>query len=136
MTSLDMLKQKLINYPHLDELDDFLQKIIDEKPSLILLFGSLARNDYTSRSDIDVLCVFDRNFSNLKERFLTSYQYSSGIVQTKTLSLEELENGLKNGNSFLHSIFKYGFVLYSSIDLKKVRDWMNEGATKIVTYPI
>ena len=42
-------------------IDRFVQRVVREVPSVeaILLFGSMARGDYDSRSDIDIMLVLD-----------------------------------------------------------------------------
>jgi len=94
------------------------------QPVLIILFGSLAKGNYTQFSDIDVLCVYDKFFTNNKERFLYSYKYSRGIVQTKTLSLNEFKQGLMDGNKFLHQIVSEGLILFSEIESEKMQQWV------------
>lgn len=129
--SLDTLKNTFDNYPHINSLLDFVVKIEKEESlCIIILFGSLVRGDYTQYSDIDVLCVFDKSFASDKERFLQSYQYSNGLVQTKTLSLQEFEQGLKNGNSFLHLIIEEGVIIHSKIEQETIKSWMGEGKSK------
>ncbi len=126
--SLAMLRKKLIRYPHLNELEDFISKTLDKaSPTLLILFGSLATNKFTQYSDIDVLCIFDRNFKDERERFLYSYRFSKGLVQTKTVSLDEFISGLINGNSFLHKIVDEGYILYSDIDLSEIEKYIIEG---------
>jgi predicted nucleotidyltransferase len=125
--SMDLLKRKLKRYPHHHELELFINRINKEDLKLILLYGSLAKGTYTQYSDIDVLCVFDKEFSDLKERFLTSYKYSEGLVQPKTLSYEEFKKGLKSGNSFLHGIIRDSFILFNKIPEDKLEKWIKQG---------
>ncbi|TFG01427.1 MAG: nucleotidyltransferase domain-containing protein [Promethearchaeota archaeon] len=125
--SFNSLEIKLRRYPHLNDLKVFLKRIEKEKPELILLYGSLAKGTFTQFSDIDVLCVFDLEFSDLRERFLHSYKYSDGIVQPKTLSYKEFKEGVIHGNSFLYSILKDGIILYSRIPLEDLEAWMEKG---------
>jgi len=124
--SLDLLKEKLKRYPHFDELERFLERIKDESPVLLVLFGSLARGDFTQHSDIDVLCVYDEEFSDPRERFLKSYKHSDGLVQTKTLSLKEFKTGLLTGNSFLYEVMRTGIILYSKISMNDLEKWIKE----------
>jgi len=128
--SLNMLKIKLQRYPHLNELENFLKKIDKQYLKLILLYGSLAKGRFTQYSDIDVLCVFNYNFTNMKERFMMSYKFSEGLVQPKNITLKELKNGLLRGDSFLHSIFEYGLLLYNTIPNEKLEQWIQEGKSK------
>jgi predicted nucleotidyltransferase len=125
--SFNSLEKKLRRYPHLNDLKVFLKRIQIENPEFILLFGSLAKGRFTQFSDIDVLCVFNVEFSDLQERFLHSYKYSDGIVQPKTLSYNEFKEGIIQGNSFLHSILKEGVILYSKIPLDDLEAWIEKG---------
>ena len=127
-----MLKDRFSNYPHIDSLIEFVRKIEKEESLvLIVLFGSLVRGKYTQYSDVDVLCVFDKSFRDNKERFLHSYKYSNGIIQTKTLSFQEFEEGLKKGNSFLHLIMEEGAILKSRIEEEKLEKMVKEGKSKV-----
>jgi predicted nucleotidyltransferase len=135
-TSLDLLKRKLRRYPHLNELEIFLQRIENENPELLMLFGSLARGNYTQNSDIDILCIFNQEFKTPEERFLKAYRHSDGIVQTKTLSLNEFRSGLEQGNSFLHKIVEEGYILYSKIPDNDLNIWITSGKAhqKVIYY--
>jgi len=129
--SFNLLEKKLKRYPHLNSLKVFIERIGKENLKLILLFGSLAKGTFTQYSDIDVLCVFDKEFSDLKERFLYSYQYSDGLVQPKTISLDEFKQGIIEGNSFLHSILQEGIILYNKIPEDSLRTWIEKGKNKL-----
>ncbi len=129
--SLNLLRKRLRNYPHLNELENFLNSINKTQLKLIMVFGSLAKGTYTQYSDIDLLCVFDKSFKTMKERFFEAYKYSEGLIQPKSISYNELEKGLKEGNSFLHSIFTHGIILYSKIPIEMLLSWKNEGEKKV-----
>ncbi|MHA1372205.1 MAG: HEPN domain-containing protein [Promethearchaeota archaeon] len=128
---IGFVKKRLKRYPHLDELEAFLKRIKKDRVIFILLYGSLAKSRFTQYSDIDVLCVHDREFSDLRERFLASYKYSDGLVQTKTLTFDEFKNGLLTGNSFLHGIIRDGIILFSKIPIKDLEGWVRQGAKKL-----
>ena len=130
--SYHSLKKRLNNYPHLHELDVFIERISVSDPELLLLYGSLTRGEYTQYSDIDVLCIYDRTFSSHKERFMISYQFSDGIVQPKTLTLKELRNGLLEGNSFLHHVFTEGYIISSRLNDSLLAEWINSEKKKVV----
>lgn len=125
--SSDLLKKKLSRYPHLSELESFVNQIDKKFLKLILLYGSLAKGTYTQFSDIDILCVFDKEFKDQKERFLAAYKYSNGIVQSKTLSYKEFKEAIQKGNPFLYSILKDAIILYSKIPEDVLADWINKG---------
>ncbi|MHA1294265.1 MAG: nucleotidyltransferase domain-containing protein [Promethearchaeota archaeon] len=126
-----MLKKKLKRYPNLNELKTFINRIEKEKLKFILLYGSLAKGTYTQYSDIDVLCVYNKEFNNRKERFLISYKYSDGLVQPKNLSYEEFKTALKEGNSFIHSIIQDGIILFNKIAEDKLKKWIKRGKKKL-----
>lgn len=128
-----MLKKRLKRYPHLKELKKFITRIEKDDLHLILLYGSLVKGNYTQHSDIDVLCVFEREFKDPEERFLASYKYSDGLVQPKNLSYKEFKDSLRGGNSFLYSICKDGIVLYSKIPMEKLNEWLKEGKENLNT---
>lgn len=127
----DLLKKKLKRYPHLNKIKSFIDRIEKDTLKFILLYGSLAKGTYTQHSDIDVLCVFDKKFSDSRERFLVSYKYSEGLIQPKTLSYEEFKDGIIQGNSFLHSILQYGIILYSKIPEETLQNWIENGKKKL-----
>jgi len=131
--SFPTLKKKLKRYPHLNELKRFMKRIEKEDLKLILLYGSLVKGSYTQHSDIDVLCVFDREFNDFKQRFLASYKYSDGLVQPKNLSFTEFKKSLRGGNSFLYSICKDGLILYSKIPMETLNKWLKEGKNNLKT---
>ncbi|MHA1268762.1 MAG: nucleotidyltransferase domain-containing protein [Candidatus Helarchaeota archaeon] len=128
---LNLLKKKLRRYPHWDKLESFLNNIEKDDLKLVLLFGSLAKGTYTQHSDIDVLCVYNKEFTSFKQRFLISYKYSNGIVQPKTISYKEFKEALLSGNAFLHSILQDSFILFNTIPEEKLENWINEGRKKL-----
>ncbi|TXT66358.1 MAG: Nucleotidyltransferase domain protein [Promethearchaeota archaeon] len=101
-------------------MEDFLEKIDKKDLKLIMLFGSLAKGTFTQHSDIDLLCVYEKEFTDQRERFMHTYQFSKGIVQPKTISWSELKENLLNDNSFMHHIFKEGIKLYNKIPENKL----------------
>lgn len=98
-----------------------------------MLYGSLVKGNCTQHSDIDVLCVFDREFKDPEESFLASYKYSDGVVQPNNLSYREFKDSLRGGNSFLYSICKDGIILYSKIPMEKLDDWLRKGKENLET---
>jgi predicted nucleotidyltransferase len=53
----------------LEKLKELVNKLINYKVRLIILFGSRARGDYTDESDIDVLIVADKMPSDPREAY-------------------------------------------------------------------
>jgi hypothetical protein len=121
----------LKRYPHLNRIESFINKILNEGIKFLLLYGSLAKGNYTQYSDIDILCVFDTDFTDPKERFMAAYRHSDGIIQPKSLSYNEFKKGILEGNSFLHSIIEYGIIIYSEISEEDLKDWIKKGKKKL-----
>ncbi|TFF85259.1 MAG: nucleotidyltransferase domain-containing protein [Promethearchaeota archaeon] len=129
--SLNSLKKKLKRYPHLNSIQSFIDKVLNDGIKFLLLYGSLAKGNYTQYSDIDILCVFDADFEDQKERFMAAYRHSDGIIQPKSLSYKEFKKGLLDGNPFLHSIIENGIILYSGISEENLKNWIKEGKKKL-----
>ncbi|MEJ2249466.1 MAG: nucleotidyltransferase domain-containing protein [Candidatus Lokiarchaeota archaeon] len=121
------------NYPHFNELEDFLNDIDKENLSLVVLFGSLTKGTFTQHSDIDMLCVYDKEFKDMRERFLQSYRFSKGLVQPETITLQEFKDNLSEGNSFLYHILDEGYILYNKILESTLKSWIEEGKKNLNT---
>jgi len=71
------LRREFPRYPYWDELEGFLAELKRRfEPSAVVLFGSLARGDFTQHSDIDVLVVLPREVA-----WEEVYRFSQGMVQ-------------------------------------------------------
>ena len=78
---------------------------------LILLFGSVAKGEFTQRSDADVLVVFAEPVG-----WLRVYACSDGRVQPVVKTVDELVDGLRCGEPFWCEIIEDGIVLYEKGD--------------------
>lgn len=85
------------------------------KPQKIILFGSYARGNQKSDSDVDLLIVME---TSLKERQQSlQIRRSLGVLFGLDLIVrtpKRLEQRLKMGDSFLQDVLKEGKVLYES----------------------
>lgn len=100
------------DYPHIASIRRFVLNIGPNKPLLIVLFGSVARRDFTETSDADVLVVFPEQCDwNLV------YACSDGWVQPVVMSLEELRKRLIEGESLAHEIEQDGELIFGSHEL-------------------
>ncbi len=90
--SLTQLKNILAKYPHVNSIEKFLNNIKKEDISLIGLFGSLVKGEYTPRSDIDVIVVFEKSGTQ-EELFHRAYQYSDGIIQPEVFPTIDSKHG-------------------------------------------
>ncbi len=96
-----------------EELQQFCLSVIkDEKPKLILLFGSFASGEYREDSDVDVLLVYEQLALPYSARFQRFYRFSKGRVYPCAYTVEEIIAMLETENSFISNILDRGVVLY------------------------
>jgi hypothetical protein len=105
--SSNLPKSTYLNYPHFDEVEAFLEGIKALKPKLVLLFGSVAKGDFTQYSDADVLVLFERPID-----WLEVYQFSKGMVHPMVKTLQEVELRIHGGDTFFIEILRDGMVLF------------------------
>lgn len=96
------------------EIQDIKQQIINKyKPERIILFGSAARGEFTTDSDIDILIVKKTNkrkFDRMCEiRRLLDYNLPLDLV---VYTPEEVKLATQQGNDFVKTIYDEGVVLY------------------------
>lgn len=101
------LKAKYPEYAHWASVERFVADVRALDPLLILLFGSLAKGDFTSHSDADVLVVTRESVD-----WLDVYEHSDGLVQPLVKTLTEIETRLAAGAPFLCEIIEDGVPLY------------------------
>lgn len=104
--SLAGLKAKYPSWPHWASLERFLRGVAGLRPRTVVLFGSLAKGDFTQHSDADVLVVFARPVD-----WLEVYQHSDGLVQPVVKTLGEIEAQISEGNTFLIEALEDGVAL-------------------------
>ena len=105
----EKITPELINY--------IVEKIVREiQPEKIILFGSYARGNFTSDSDLDLFIVKDdkeessRGIRRKIDALLRGRKFAVDLLVRKT---EEVEWNFRAQNPFyLYHIFKYGKVLY------------------------
>ena len=65
-----------------EELIAGLLKIFGNNISMIILYGSVARNEYTDESDIDIAIILKNEIDNkTKEQFILLQRYLMGKTQ-------------------------------------------------------
>ena len=118
-TNKSLVKRAELKYHNYMISQETLQKVVDRivaisHPQKIILFGSYARKDMTSNSDIDLL-VIQKNISNKMQevinikRELLSNEYSIDLI---LLSEEEFERKLAEGWTLFQNVSTEGVVLY------------------------
>lgn len=77
----------------------------------VVLYGSLARGEYTSRSDIDLLILTTekKTLKEVQEKIIELEQETGRNIQPTIRTLEELQ---KTDTGLLQNIFQEGKVLY------------------------
>jgi len=90
-------------------VERFVQGVKALQPLLVLLFGSVAKGDFTQRSDADVLAVFAEPTD-----WLAVYSYSQGRVQPVVKTLDEMRAGLEAGEPFFFEMLEDGIILYDT----------------------
>jgi predicted nucleotidyltransferase len=113
------LSEKIVS-----ELKDIFQNDICS----IILFGSYAKDTSQTYSDIDILIILNRKFTNWTERRdleieLRKRLYRKiGQVSPKVGSVEELEAALKAHNPLILNILDSGIVLYDDGAFAKLKE--------------
>ncbi len=85
-------------------------------PTLIILFGSRARNQANQQSDYDILVVAPSSLPRWK-RAIPLYRILAGIGAAKDIlwwTPEEIEEWKSVRSHFIFSIFKEGKILYEN----------------------
>ncbi len=127
---LEKKEKKLIS-----ELKDIFQSDLRS----VILFGSYAKGTAQTYSDIDILIILDKKFTNWTERRdleieLRKRLYRTvGQVSPKVGSLEELEDALKAHNPLILNIFDSGVALYDDGAFAKLKEQFKQIVpTKVV----
>jgi predicted nucleotidyltransferase len=95
---------------------DTALRIAAEHPEVIriLLFGSFARGDYGTRSDLDVLIILHKSDKSIAERLDEFLRYCPSYpTDMFPLTESEVESRLRQGDLFLRRAVSEGIVLYS-----------------------
>ena len=107
--------RKLPEFPRKNSLANFLRKIFEEKGDKIqsiVLFGSVARGEYTIYSDIDLLVIVSEEHSSFKDRLYEYSKYSDGWVEALVYTTREVDEMFRNFNPIILDALYYGLVIY------------------------
>ena len=108
----------IINY-----LKNYAKDALRKGAKLILLYGSLARGDYTATSDADILIISDK-FKDVRliDRMLDFLDPSSPIdIEPRILTTEEFKTLIKKRDRFASEVLRDGIVLIG--DMKLYREF-------------
>jgi len=99
---------EIINY-----LKDYANDALRKGGKLIILYGSLARGDYTATSDADILIISDK-FRDIRmiDRVLDFIDPRSPIdIEPRVLTTEEFKTLIKKKDRFALEVLRDGIVL-------------------------
>jgi hypothetical protein len=108
-------------------VSELKNKFHDELLSIVL-FGSYVRGTAQKYSDIDILIILDRKFTDETERMnleieLRKKLYRTvGQVSTKTASIDELEEALEGFNPLILNILNSGILLFDDGSFNNLKD--------------
>ncbi|HDD56728.1 MAG TPA: nucleotidyltransferase domain-containing protein [Nitrososphaeria archaeon] len=108
----------IINY-----LKNYAKDALRKGAKLIILYGSLARGDYTATSDADILIISDK-FKDIRiiDRMLDFLDPSSPIdIEPRVLTTEEFKTLIKKRDRFASEVLRDGIVLIG--DMKLYREF-------------
>jgi predicted nucleotidyltransferase len=112
------LSEKIVS-----ELKDLYQSDIHS----VILFGSYAKGKAQTYSDIDILIILNRKFTNWTERrdleieLRKKFYRTIGQVSPKVGSIEELKTALEAYNPLILNILDSGVILYDDGTFNKLK---------------
>lgn len=108
-------QSQISNYLYLKELNVFLDKVISqENPDEIILFGSLACQDYGWESDIDLFVLFDRqlNFMEMQTKLLSYGTLDQNMLDVFPYHRDEFNLLSGNQELFIFHALKNSVLIY------------------------
>ena len=108
-----MNKTDSVNFQH--QIDKAVRGLINFEPEKIILFGSFARGDSHSGSDIDILVIKKglKNKSMFQRRRQLDRFLEFGLpVETVVFTPSEIKERIKQNDYFLEDALKEGKILY------------------------
>jgi len=102
-------------------LEKFKKKVLNELGDRIyamIVYGSLARGEYTKDSDIDILVIGEskENWETVS-RIAYEIDFENGFrtfITTIFLTKDEFEQRLNAGDPFVYSVLREGVALYDT----------------------
>lgn len=99
-------------------LEKYTANVIDlskRQIQLVVLFGSVARNEWAKDSDIDILAVSSNKDSNVIDTLNKAKIDVSPLLEIRPLSttIEKFTEGLKKKTEFYHELWNDRIVLYN-----------------------
>jgi len=109
---------KMLSKEEVKKINKELSSFFGNSLSSIVLYGSYATGKETRYSDIDLLIIVKRDFSNWRERreveteLRMKFYSIIGCVSPKVAAIDELDKALTFYNPLLLNILDHGVVLF------------------------
>lgn len=125
---------RLQDLPRVESLRRFLEALLSKRKGRVrsvILFGSMAKGNYTPHSDYDVFIVVEGEEARFIDRLSDYSSFSDGWVEPFTYTVEEVESMLRSYHPLLLDTLKDGIVLYDigfwKLLREKFRRLLSEG---------
>lgn len=108
----------------LQKAKQFTRRINKSNILSIILFGSVATGEITEMSDIDILVIYDKNYTSVKknvDELTDKYLDEEILISPIILSKKEVKNMLNNFDSFILRVENEGKILYGK-SLEKIKN--------------
>jgi len=109
------LLERLRELPRFNSLKGFVEAILKQKGDRILsiiLFGSMAKGNYTKYSDHDLLVLVSHEELSFKDRLYEYSLASDGWVEPLVYTREEVKSMLGSLHPLILDALKDGLVIY------------------------
>ena len=111
--SLSSLKEKLNDYPFVDQLMDVIEKIKKYDPVGIVLFGSLAAGDFLNDSDADIVVIFgDERMDFLETISELKKLDDTGYIDFFPYGWKQFSDMLRDFNLLALDAFARGYTIH------------------------
>lgn len=109
------MRKELRGLPRAKELEENVRRLIEEKRDEIVsvvLFGSMAKDTWTTASNYDLLIVSRRNGRRFFDMALDYYDYFTVPVDLFVYTVEEVNSMFEDLNTLILDALKDGVVLF------------------------
>ena len=109
------INNKKLNYL-LPELEKRIKDSFGDKLKKIILYGSYARGDYDSESDVDILVLIDDNnlyqYRIIRNKIVSDFLEEFDFIVSIRINDEHIFSDYKNIIPFYKNVLKDGIFLY------------------------
>jgi len=132
LNNLTILENKLKGYKKIYRIRQFLKKLLEKYDiEFVILFGSIAKNNWNYRSDIDLLIVSNSIKGDYLLRLRKMQQISPRGIDFFIYTLEEYEKMLNEFRLMAIEPLSTGILIYDkglgAKFIEKVKNWIKVG---------